>query len=178
MDKKITRHLMSVAYHEAGHAVASFALGLRFGITTIVPDEKSFGHHVIKLPKRFKPKGRDLALLNPADYLWIDHRVISTFAGSEAEKLFTGRYNHIGGRMDYSSALTLAMIRYSDSKEIGLYLRLQAVCAKNLVSTWRLAIDAVARALFEKRTLQPSEVQAIIRESVLSAPDGASSEPK
>jgi hypothetical protein len=136
------------------------------GITTIVPDEErgTLGHCVTENPKWLRP---DVTI--DARTAWrITQKIIGCFAGREAEKLFTGRNNHIGASGDDRSSLNLATYLYEDAEEIFLYLKLQALCARNLVSNthWRSCIEAVATALLKKPILKPAEVQRIIRTSV------------
>ena len=40
MSKTVDKHLLAIAYHEAGHAIASYVLKKRFGAISIVPDKR------------------------------------------------------------------------------------------------------------------------------------------
>lgn len=40
MSGAVDRHILAIAYHEAGHAIASYVLKKRFGAISIVPDKR------------------------------------------------------------------------------------------------------------------------------------------
>ena len=44
MNARQRRHLTATAYHDAGHAVASWALTVRFRYVTIEPEGDALGH--------------------------------------------------------------------------------------------------------------------------------------
>jgi ATP-dependent Zn protease len=161
------KKLLAIAYHEAGHAVAAWQLELAVGITTIVPDEDdgTLGHCVVKIPK-WLPEETDY--LKPRTRWMIERRVICLLAGSEAERLFTGRYNHKCANRDYRNAMNLASHIHFDPKPLGVYLRLQGMYARQIVTQqqWKPCIEAVARELIEKKTLRPTELTRIIREAI------------
>jgi Peptidase family M41 len=163
MNRRESRKLLATAYHEAGHAVAAWELRLPTGITTIIPNDEqgSLGHCVVKAPKWLQP---DIDVDARTSH-WIERKVIVSYAGRAAEKLLIGRNNNIGASIDNRSAMNLASYVEFDPDILGVYLRLQHLRAQALVTrpTTRRFIEDVARALVEKRTLRPSEVQAIIR---------------
>jgi hypothetical protein len=60
-----------VAYHEAGHAVASYALGIAIDHVSILSDETTLGHCA-------------------SSTRWDEPSIICWFAGGIAERIFTG----------------------------------------------------------------------------------------
>jgi hypothetical protein len=153
--------LRATAYHEAGHAVAAHVLRMPIGITTVVPNAErgSLGHCEVRFPRWLELDGE----LTPAGRFWIERNAQVSFAGSEAERLFTGRYNHKGASSDYHSAVVPAGYLY-EGELLEIYLKLHQRCARALVSSemWKPCIEAVAKQLLEKQTLRPLDVRQVI----------------
>src|SRR5689334_15696863 len=82
-----TRQLLSTAYHEAGHAVLAWQLGLKFREVTIDPREESLGHISYVIPRWFTPAnaGTDRVRLLTARY------IIAAYAGGVAEDKLRAR---------------------------------------------------------------------------------------
>jgi hypothetical protein len=85
----ITKSDRATAYHEAGHAVALWAQGLRFRRASILPDAKegTLGHVAHGFPKWFNP---ELDCSARHRILTENHTVVA-LAGEIAEKRFLGR---------------------------------------------------------------------------------------
>src|SRR4051812_27249536 len=99
--------LRRVAYHEAGHALASFILGVRFRIVTIEPHEDISLGHVYFGAMRLKGDQLETRVMSPAVRDRLERRIIGCLAGREAERLVTNRYNHDGARHDLETATEL-----------------------------------------------------------------------
>jgi hypothetical protein len=125
--KKVIKPKISTAYHEAGHAVASWHFRKRFRSVTIVPTGESLG--CVKSNQYLKR--------NPEYEL--DSRMINCFetkaqilfAGYYAEKKFTGRGNSVGASRDFNTALSL-LLRIHEGEVGRCYIRYILACTKNL----------------------------------------------
>jgi hypothetical protein len=89
------------AHHEAGHAVASFYLGIKFKYVTIVEDKETFGH-VRNSNVRWAPQGLFDDSVKGIDRA--ERYIISLFAGPLASRKFHpgGRWR-VGGAGDFRS---------------------------------------------------------------------------
>jgi ATP-dependent Zn protease len=151
--------LECTAYHEAGHAIARIVLRRRFIYVTIKPEKDRVGHL------------RHGRLRRPSDPACVNvDEVICALAGSVAEKLVKGRYNHRQADQDYLNALDWA--RRADKHGCGMpegepivrgVLRAASQQAKVLLDRHRPELDAVARALLRNETLSYSEVDELVR---------------
>ena len=171
----------STAYHEAGHAVAGFALKRAFTKVSIVPDDTTVGHCA------FMPR----PLKKPPEYRTVDskfrnimeRRAMTYLAGGEAEQLFyrigklTGRVqkhldvgNHIawGLGIDNSHAVEALgwLTKNRDDNELSAYLvwlghRVRVILQDN----WA-AVEVLADKLLEVDTILRRECIALIRSAL------------
>ena len=70
-----------LAYHEAGHLVAGFVLGLGFGPTTIEPDGDYLGSATVETPHDAWRRGESPTKKRVDDY------IVVLFAGRAAEEI-------------------------------------------------------------------------------------------
>jgi ATP-dependent Zn protease len=145
------------AYHEAGHAVAAFFLGMSIGRNgvTIVPDKikQTLGTGHILSQLRERP---DVSV-SPRTYVQIENRAVMDMAGDVAEKKFRPR-RHYGGQTDLLHASDLLSC-ISESNEITTArLNVAVLRARSLVELRRREITAVANALVERKTLTAEQV--------------------
>jgi hypothetical protein len=169
MSKKAGRpsQLERCAYHEAGHAAASFQLGRRVVKVTIEPDAEgeALGLCVNSpLPKWCTPYQDEVPI---ADSLRkravVEQEILIQFAGHVAEARRAGRNNFRGAAADYRGAFDLASLVTSGQEETDKYLDWLAVRSKNLFRLpWEwAAVEAVARGLLEKRILSGREAKGL-----------------
>ena len=164
--KKTTREERT-AYHEAGHAVAHERLryARKLRKVTIIPDpnENSRGCVVHdKLPPSFDPWENEIT---PRDMAGIEDDAVCSFAGGIAEKRFAGRHDYAGASEDRQHAIDLAspLTGGPGDKVLNAYLRYLWVRAEGLVESRLIwpEIEAVAKALLERKTLTRKEVHDI-----------------
>jgi hypothetical protein len=88
---KSARVAWTTAYHEAGHAVAAFFLGLRIGRAgiTIVPNKKEGAAGTAHIPPDLKDNPEYLTL--PRTYLRIENFAVMCLAGDRAQRKFAPR---------------------------------------------------------------------------------------
>jgi ATP-dependent Zn protease len=160
----------AVAYHEAGHAVVAHAQHVKIRAVTIRPQDDALGQVVVKHPRWFLPelnagseKGRVLSYA-------IDVAVV-IFAGPAAERLFTGRHNHVGADFDYQTVGSLAANLCGSERQRRAMLRWLRVTADELVASDRIreGIEAVAQSLIKRQRLTSGEVNEVILSSTCSS---------
>jgi hypothetical protein len=175
MAKKPSR-LQRTAYHEAGHAVASYILHGRLISISIVPDIKdnTLGHFQASVPT-FHP---DENAPNLAGYLTakgrtlryqVETRIIILLAGPVAEKLFIDHANRKGASSDLSNVASLLdYIGTCDEKERIAYLNwLWHRTRVTLISEpyWE-AVQTLAKELIKRRHIGERLARKIIKESI------------
>jgi hypothetical protein len=171
----------AIAYHEASHVVAGRYLGFEIGVATIVPSQH-FGGAV-------RGPGCDLDE-SPADMIadamarcdeamelmphrgeprddcgvWSAHatsRCIELLAGKEGERL-SGFDCEGGAATDMALAKIYAGTVCLSSEAVDAFLDYCKIEAHELLKARWHAVQAVARALEERKTLDGAEIDAII----------------
>lgn len=160
------------AYHEAGHAIACYLMGLGPELATIEPTEDSQGHCAVA--------GRDLWKANPdmRKTWWGTRRaagmVVVYLAGSAAESTYTGRA--AGDALDSDMLEVEGHITLLTGESIGErrfeeYLTQAQRETRELIEhclVWA-AVRAVAEALMRERTLSIMRVREMIRTAMGTA---------
>lgn len=154
----------STAIHEAAHAVVARKLGLSCGYVTIEPErfmrlaqshggttrtlvpEHSLGH--AEIARRFYPK-RDASTAE-CDQAFC----VALYAGAEAEIVINGKQEHCNQDREHA-----ARVLGADAARLEPELRARA---NALVQEHRAAIEWVAKALDQQRTLIPLQVSAVL----------------
>ena len=157
----------AVAYHEAGHAVVAHAHHVRIRAITIRPQDDALGQVAVKHPRWFLPELNSGADRSRVVGYAIDVAVV-VFAGPAAERLFTGRHNHLGADFDYQAVGQLAANLCGSERQRRAMLRWLRITADEVVALdhIREGIEAVAQALTERQRLTAGQV----REVLLSMP--------
>jgi len=171
----------ATAYHEAGHAVAGFALKRAFTKVSIVPDDTTVGHCA------FMPR----PLKTPPEYRTVDskfrnimeRRAMTYLAGGEAEQLFyrigklTGRVqkhldvgNYIawGLGIDNSHAVEALgwLTKNRDDNELSAYLEWLGHRVRVILQDNWAAVEVLADRLLEVDTILRRECIALIRSAL------------
>ena len=156
--------LMTTAYHEAGHAVASFFLHTGFRRVTIVPDDEAAGHSLDGMGGRFH--GQPDCEMTPAIRDYLERHIQVLLAGEIAQRKHSPRsVRQHHGRSDRHHAVGLALYINSDPRAVELYLRWLEHCTEGLVVTRWAMVETVAEALAEHKTLTRAQVRALILEA-------------
>ncbi len=179
MESNVERE--ATAYHEAGHAVAGFALQRAFTKVTIVPDDTTVGHCAfVTRPLRKNPEYRTV----DTKFRYImERRAMTYLAGGEAEQLFyrigklTGRVqehldvgDHIawGLGIDNSHAVEALgwLTANRDDEELSAYLGWLGPRVRiTLQDNWA-AVEVLADKLLEVGTILRRESIALIRSAL------------
>ncbi|MCP9496814.1 MAG: hypothetical protein MSG64_20445 [Pyrinomonadaceae bacterium MAG19_C2-C3] len=168
MTKKRISLLERVVYHEAGHAVAAYALRLPVHHATIIPNEewKTLGYvRYKKSPTSFEP---DVDVSSPHTRRRIESRVTVGMAGEAAEYILCGRYNRRWRTYpDYRNAFNIAHFLYQDFDTCAAYLEFKRLEARDFLNDRRLwrAVEVLAVALLEKKKIAGRDVRAIIKKA-------------
>jgi hypothetical protein len=162
-----TRALQSTAYHEAGHAIARFALGRRIDRVSILPDADSLGHvRGQVLPSHLFAKGGDISDVPTKT---VEDQIVILLAGPLAEKRFTGRWNRVGASSDYEGASTVAVSTHGDDDVRDAFIRYLEAVGKALIDVHWYLVEALAAALLERETLSGVQVHRVIRAAIAEA---------
>ena len=148
----------STAFHEAGHAVMSWLLGVRFRAVTTKPDGESLGNVTMRTRMRTEPSDQSL-----------ERQAQIELAGAIAQKLCTGRMTtRWGSSHDDQNAVTLAMKRCGSGESATAWLRWLSIRVRDCLSTPRnlSAVKAVAEALLERETLNEDETLKIMNSAL------------
>ena len=157
---KPNKRLLATAYHEAGHAVMNWKLGIHNKTVTIIPDSKFIGLCVsARSLVRFK-NGE----LNTSDRVMpnIEKKVMVLLAGPIAQRIHrksSFRKDHAGSDWETAEKVALSVNGVGDIATAWLkWLELRT--RASVERRWP-CITAVADALMEKQTLSGEEVNAI-----------------
>jgi hypothetical protein len=156
---------LSVAIHEAGHAVIARKLGLSCGRVTIEPEDRMRAERDGNGKLRLVPDGRIIAHAQIARR-WYPRKTatqqecdeayaVALYAGVEATRVICGKARLNDGRHDDEDAA--AVIGDDPALEAELRARANA-----LVREHRALIEQVATALLERRTLYGAEVHVML----------------
>ena len=170
--KRNAKQLKSTAYHEAGYAVAAWVLRKAYEYVTIKPDGAtgSLGHlRGEELPEWAVSEIKNLDYTPTAAFFvspklkrYIERKVVIDYAGNAAEKIFTGRNNWSGARVDSVNAWELlSRITYGD-EELKYYVKLLSTRARNLINCNWAAVEVLAAALVKWQTINSQKARRII----------------
>ena len=162
--KRITpRELRAIAYHEAGHAVAAWRLGLKFRRVTIKSEDDSLGHVLnVRGPKWLNDEigviGSVRARLHAERY------IVYGMAGQIAEEKFRGHRPHPWTHSDDDrSAIVLAMRAIPGSQRtVNAFLHYCFENARDIINSQWPQVTAVAAALLAQQTLTYEETLEVI----------------
>ena len=159
MHAALEEHEEGTAYHEAGHAVIGFLIGRPPLSTTIIPDGSgAVGKTEFEngCPESFKSAFNQ----SRKKQRRVEVMVVTQVAGCLAQSIkFPERPRDPGDDMDEHLARDLVMER--SWQDIDIYLanaRAQASALLNEHWPW---VEAVAKALIERKTLTGDEVLAL-----------------
>jgi hypothetical protein len=142
------------AFHEAGHVVASVALGRKVRSATIVPEGDRLGSVRTSRLRRLDPAATDRRMR-----MTIEREVMILLAGSVAEQL-AGAGPH-GGRRDRRDALALIGFLSGSASEEEAYVRWLRERVRTLLRVHWAGVRAVTKALLTKGTLNGADVREI-----------------
>lgn len=153
----------ATAYHEAGHAVATYFLGRagRVKRVTIVPDPKqdTLGcmHHA-GARRRFRP---DIDW-DGATRLRLEAEIMILLAGGIAEARATGPRAPGGCTRDDEHAADLALYAGASERQADPFLKWLEIRTEELIATRWAQVEAVAAALLRRGTLDEHALRRLL----------------
>jgi hypothetical protein len=161
----VRRFVERTAYHEAGHAVAAFALRRAVKHLSIVSDTESNGRVVNhKLPDTFHPDYEDDARTRA----FIEREIMIFLAGGVALQKFQGHRRRLGDCQDQRGAVDLANHVCGDPDEslaFIAWLRERTRLLLNQPWHWR-AVEDIARTLVEHKELTGRRARRIFQAAI------------
>lgn len=158
--------LVAIAYHEAGHAFLSYALGKQFKEVTIIPDEDKLGSVTNICDYYFLANliSESSNFLLPA--IVIENRVknelMVLYAGYLAAKEF-GDDNEVAASLDLET-INVFLNRYCDDEQESIELIKYCIETTSTIlrDNW-IQISALANALLDKKIMSFSEVDELLK---------------
>jgi len=157
------RALERTAYHEAGHAVAAYALRKRVSSVTIVPDTESGTLGLVihgglgRAVDRYSVGDRPGIQCDLRTERALERTIMIRCAGFIAEARFAGRRNWVGSRQDRLDVLDMAeIVTGADPAASSAYvawLEQRAAWIVGCPPYWA-AIQGLAAVLLERRELR------------------------
>jgi hypothetical protein len=157
------KKLRLTAYHEAGHAVVSWVVGLEMEGASIEPQGSSLG----------RVSFTDIKDMEVYDEIM--HRyLLSSYAGVKAVELYTGRPTDPddlntdprieGSDWDTIMALTLSLAGPEESEQGALQEQAEEQARRILGENWH-GVEAVAQALLRGRSVESKDLSRILSEA-------------
>jgi ATP-dependent Zn protease len=137
----------SLAAHEAGHAVAAVVLRLSLRYVTLRPRGPEDALTYTRTRRNESP-----------DYL--KRQAVCDLAGIAAEQLLNGRVIFASATGDIPHARGIA--ERLGVEDVQAFIAAKLREAETIVSANRAGVEAVRRALVERRTLKGTEVRALL----------------
>jgi hypothetical protein len=151
---------LSTAFHEAGHAVIAWSLGLKVHSATIVPAPGIHGGVEHANPLRgihLDYDGSDRARRRA------EIAIIVCLAGPVAQQRYKPRsWRSYHGQYDHSQAADLALSLNGSDEATNAHLKYLAIVARDMVAALWPLIERVAGALIERRTLTAAEIATVL----------------
>jgi ATP-dependent Zn protease len=157
--------LERAAYHEAGHAVAAYALGRRFTRVTLEVGGGSLGRCGYAERRNFDPDLPDM-YTGPQIGAVVEHQIMGYLAGPIAEGILVNEksWRETGGAADVPRAVDLAMYLLGDIKRAEDYMKRMWDETEELIrrpENWA-AVQAMAEELLERGQVEDERAREII----------------
>jgi ATP-dependent Zn protease len=164
LNNMIPSHLTdeeATAYHEAGHAVVGAVRGRPPIFVTIIPDGRIAGKN--EFPEDCRPEFKNHFGDSPEKRAYIETRILTEVAGTAAHDLHIPERAHDwSDAYDEQCASTLIdeNAGWADSEPDSYFQQLQETARGLLQTNWPW-VEAVARALIERKTISTAEVMEL-----------------
>jgi Peptidase family M41 len=151
--------LEAIAYHEAGHAVACVVHHVRVRKATIVPDAEVLGH--VSHANPYGGVRLDVENSSRRARFRVERDILISLAGDAAERKFCNR-RRFGAGSDYDRAVDAASYLCSSAEATEAYVNWLAVTASDWAEGHWPAIEKVAKALLQHKTLTGARVRELV----------------
>jgi ATP-dependent Zn protease len=146
-----------VAYHEAGHAVAAYTLGIEVEGVSIMEDAGSLGRSTAPLPENFDPSNEG------ADAI-LENHLVTGVAGAASEELLTGELSELTGK-DLAGVAELLMSLADTGAPVQAESEEALDKAKSILRDNWGSVQALAEALLEYEELEREGVLAVLQKT-------------
>lgn len=159
---KQTKAIESIAYHEAGHAVAAHAHKVRTKAVTIVPADGSLGR------LENQPYFKDINIEydnSPRARRRVENMVIVCLAGPVAQRRFNPRGSwRVNAGGDWYQVENLLSHLVGSAEQVAEYWERMEIRTRDFVQDpdWWFLIERVAGRLLERQTLTGVEVRKLM----------------
>lgn len=152
------------AFHEAGHAVMAWHLGVRLSRVTIKSGVGTTGMTYLsgRLPKD------DYGTMTPEMQRQIENYILVAVAGAIAEEIHTGTEHQIDNSVDIRNACLVAGILTPEIDEMEAFINWLQIRARNTLKFRWKVVAQVADELMRRKTLQAQTLQKVIAEALSS----------
>lgn len=154
------------AYHEAGHAVASWIFRHKFSFVSITPTEDCLG--MVKHPDSYL-KNFDPDIDNSRKTLHrLEREIIILLAGLVAETFFVGRHDWQGASPDYRDVVDLALYATGSGDEATAYIKWLSIRTERLLRAPRQwePIKALAKELMIHKKINYQKAKEIMEHAL------------
>ena len=164
----VNKRQFATAYHEAGHVVIGYELGLPLGKhgVSIISNGDSAGRAHVPFTFRNSPEFDKSDRMR----LHVERQAMVYFAGAEAQRKFNPRsVRHFHASSDYQNAVDL-LSYFFESQVLEAYISFLVVRTRqtvNCASVWARII-AVAEALERQGHLTRHEAESVMKSAVSS----------
>jgi ATP-dependent Zn protease len=137
--------ILRIAYHEAGHAVVALALG--YVVTSVRIDDEDDGGRV-----RYRAP----------DYVSDAHPILLSIAGHAAEQLRYSSNTELSSAAKADERRWLELVAHLPQTSRDTYVRKLHMQARSLLRLNWAAVEALAAALFEHRSVSHSQIRKVV----------------
>ncbi len=168
MKSNSTHGLEATAYHEAGHAVVSWWLGVGIRRATIIPNtaNNSLGHVLNHPLGQSTLEGMEFAELFASSRLRAEKLVMVAMAGEMAQRRYDSRsvrsYHASSDREQIVTVLERYAVYHDGIIDVRPHQKLLQGWTEMILNRLWYVVETVARALLERHTLSGKELRAVM----------------
>jgi fido (protein-threonine AMPylation protein) len=167
--KQSQRREKATAYHEAGHSVMALLQGIRVSSATIIP-AKDFHGQVRTAAVPLEGKNLEIDHIPPRIRDRLEKYARYLLAGDIAQRRFD-RYSVRTWQAhdDRHNAVAHLEPLAGSGREIQAWLDLLSIQTEQLIEFWWFRVEAMAKALLDRKHLSSTEIRRIDREAIKAA---------
>jgi hypothetical protein len=145
------------AYHEAGHAVMAYFLGVRLNKVSIVPDKDYVGIVLHEKVVRGRSPEIDTSLRN---FDRMEKLARIALAGNVAQKLHAPR-SHDGASSDRQTVADAAFMLNGSSEAASAWIKWLEISVTDAIKGRWTIVDTVAREVVKEQELSREQILAL-----------------
>jgi len=159
MTNQVTRGVFYYppAFHEAGHVVAAYFLGIRFKKVSLIHNKDYVGKVIHEKVARGSVPESDMSLRN---FNRMENLARIALAGDIAQKKHAPRSSD-GAGLDRETVAGIALRLNGSPEAAGAWIEWLKVSVKDMLTLRWPFVDAVARELAKENVLNGEQIEAI-----------------